>query len=883
MMAMGENKFVENPDKKPAPPFLSTKTIKERKLLQRRQAELKDQLKSIQKRKELEEVREKGLEDFYFFCKNVMGFKDLYEPLHRPLCEFIANPDSKRKMILIPRGHFKTTIGSISYPIWKLLRNREERIGLMSVTSDLAEDHLRELIMKIDDTRTQALYSHELPPSFTWPLRRGFEYRCPRRGSKVGPSLYACGVESSETGRHFSTIIIDDMVNDQNTRNRAQLERIWDWFGRQGSVLDSDGEFLVIGCLTGDSKVLMGDGVWKEIKDIKAGEEVWTQNEGKAEKKLVEGMWPQGKAEIAEVNTTTASIRATLDHPFLVLRGKTEWFEKPEYVKVRDLKKGDKIITAFSFEGECDKQTIGERLSERQYTRESVTASDMWLFGFILGDGWVVKSKKRHHGFSISQGEDSSLNDKVITKASEWCKVEPRYIEDCRYYRFECAQAARELESLGLSGSAQTKRIPEWVYRQPIKHKKAFLKGLLDADGTKLSTGNGYRIELANRDLINDVYFLAITSGVRPTSICYRERLCQPPCSPFPVTSTTWSLGLNFLRRKAYHDFAWERVVSIDKSGDKEDVYDLSIEGNHNYIANGIVSHNTRWHWGDPYGRLQEKKDWEKMILSATTKSGSLIFPTVFSKKFLEEKRRDQGDYRYSCFYENNPSGAGLNPFDIKRFSWVDYRERHPDAYRYLLIDPATTTNEWSHPTGIVIGDALAKEKTFVVTECIREKLEPDSLVNRIIGLCKKHDPYEIVIEADSAHKIFVSWLKREFAKKKLSYHIHSMKNPVKIGRETRTINTLQPRVHNGEVVFADNMIGREMLLEEFQSFPRGKSDDLVMALSAVLVVTYPRGYEKPKRKRIDRRTAIFNNIIARNGTANRKKRPVPRTRLRLY
>jgi predicted phage terminase large subunit-like protein len=538
MMAMGENKFVENPDKKPAPPFLSTKTIKERKLLQRRQAELKDQLKSIQKRKELEEVREKGLEDFYFFCKNVMGFKDLYEPLHRPLCEFIANPDSKRKMILIPRGHFKTTIGSISYPIWKLLRNREERIGLMSVTSDLAEDHLRELIMKIDDTRTQALYSHKLPPSSTWPLRRGFEYRCPRRGSKVGPSLYACGVESSETGRHFSTIIIDDMVNDQNTRNRAQLERIWDWFSRQGSVLDSDGEFLVLG---------------------------------------------------------------------------------------------------------------------------------------------------------------------------------------------------------------------------------------------------------------------------------------------------------------------------------------------------------TRWHWGDPYGRLQEKKDWEKMILSATTKSGSLIFPTVFSKEFLEEKRRDQGDYRYSCFYENNPSGAGLNPFDIKRFSWVDYRERHPDAHRYLLIDPATTTNEWSHPTGIVIGDALAKEKTFVVTECIREKLEPDSLVNRIIGLCKKHDPYEIVIEADSAHKIFVSWLKREFAKKKLSYHIHSMKNPVKIGRETRTINTLQPRVHNGEVVFADNMIGREMLLEEFQSFPRGKSDDLVMALSAVLVVTYPRGYEKPKRKRIDRRTAIFNNIIARNGTANRKKRPVPRTRLRLY
>ncbi|PJE73225.1 MAG: hypothetical protein COV00_00990, partial [Candidatus Tagabacteria bacterium CG10_big_fil_rev_8_21_14_0_10_40_13] len=35
----------------------------------------------------------------------------------------------------------------------------------------------------------------------------------------------------------------------------------------------------------------------------------------------------------------------------------------------------------------------------------------------------------------------------------------------------------------------------------------------------------------------------------------------------------------------------WDEIVSIEPTGEKQ-VYDLSIEGMHNFVANGIVAHN---------------------------------------------------------------------------------------------------------------------------------------------------------------------------------------------------------------------------------------------------------------------------------------------------
>jgi hypothetical protein len=64
----------------------------------------------------------------YVFYRDVLGYLDLYEPLHRPLCDFVQVP--QKRLLLLPRGHFKSTIISVSYPLWLLAKVPDTRVLL---------------------------------------------------------------------------------------------------------------------------------------------------------------------------------------------------------------------------------------------------------------------------------------------------------------------------------------------------------------------------------------------------------------------------------------------------------------------------------------------------------------------------------------------------------------------------------------------------------------------------------------------------------------------------------------------------------------------------------------------------------------------------------
>lgn len=68
------------------------------------------------------------LDDFWEFSNEIIGWKDLYEPLHKPLCDFVQNNPDKKKLILLPRGHLKSSVVTVGYPLWRIARNPKERI-----------------------------------------------------------------------------------------------------------------------------------------------------------------------------------------------------------------------------------------------------------------------------------------------------------------------------------------------------------------------------------------------------------------------------------------------------------------------------------------------------------------------------------------------------------------------------------------------------------------------------------------------------------------------------------------------------------------------------------------------------------------------------------
>lgn len=225
----------------------SFNTEKRLKELETRITSLSKQQENLDQQIELIELKERALDDFYFFCKEVMGFRELYEPLHRPLCNLISNPNIKRKLILLPRGHFKTTIISICFPLWRLARDQNERVALCSATDGKAEENLEEIIDRAARDRFQCLFGDSVGSPDKWPKCRKDQVRIRRRGSQTGPSIAAYGVDSSEVGRHFSLMLLDDIVNQDKVNTQNSRDNVWTWFGRQLSVLDPNCEMIVIG------------------------------------------------------------------------------------------------------------------------------------------------------------------------------------------------------------------------------------------------------------------------------------------------------------------------------------------------------------------------------------------------------------------------------------------------------------------------------------------------------------------------------------------------------------------------------------------------------------------------------------------------------------
>ncbi|HEC66422.1 MAG TPA: hypothetical protein ENI23_14135 [bacterium] len=82
--------------------------------------------------------------DLYFLTKNVLGYKELDDEPHVEVCQYLETPESK-KLLLLPRGTFKTTIGTIAKTIQEIIKNPNIRILIFSETYSQSRAFLSEI------------------------------------------------------------------------------------------------------------------------------------------------------------------------------------------------------------------------------------------------------------------------------------------------------------------------------------------------------------------------------------------------------------------------------------------------------------------------------------------------------------------------------------------------------------------------------------------------------------------------------------------------------------------------------------------------------------------------------------------------------------------
>ena len=85
-------------------------------------------------------------QNFYEFSRDVVGWPDIYEPLHRKVCNFVEdNIRKKYLLIMLPRGTFKSSIITIGYTLYRIAKNPNERILIANATYPMACQFLSQI------------------------------------------------------------------------------------------------------------------------------------------------------------------------------------------------------------------------------------------------------------------------------------------------------------------------------------------------------------------------------------------------------------------------------------------------------------------------------------------------------------------------------------------------------------------------------------------------------------------------------------------------------------------------------------------------------------------------------------------------------------------
>ena len=369
-----------------------------------------------------------------------------------------------------------------------------------------------------------------------------------------------------------------------------------------------------IGCLTADTKVFLNPRGAVNIRDVKPNDWVYALdlNSMQTVKRRVSGVVETGIKPVFKLTTENfREIKATANHPFLAL-GRPAFSKQWQltWKPLEALEPGDYIALTQGLPDEgkshsIDYQPVLTKTKIRPRIPQETSEDLMWLLGCYLGDGYLERVKNgamRRVYFAVP--ESDSARPKLISLLQSIFGLNWKPKGIC--VTVSSAILAEFFVHLGLAGTAHEKSIPRWVFRLPRRQKLAFIEGYLAADGhVRQRTGKDGKLygqitfASCNRALLEDLKLLMISCGLNPLKISSysRERVLL---NQYKGVYTTHYLNLPLrdlerIRHKPATQAGVEfvRILSVEPLGE-EAVYDIEVEGAHNFVANGLVVHNSR-------------------------------------------------------------------------------------------------------------------------------------------------------------------------------------------------------------------------------------------------------------------------------------------------
>ena len=323
-------------------------------------------------------------------------------------------------------------------------------------------------------------------------------------------------------------------------------------------------------------------------------------------------------------------------------------------------------------------------------------------------------------------------------------------------------------------------------------------------------------------------------------------------------------------------EFTTDAVRSVELTGEEE-VFDVQIDRTENFIANGLVSHNTWWHDDDLAGRLQtamatddEADQFELVKYPAVAESdeyldydtdlivydeppvngrplrakGEPLHPERYDLVKLNRIKKTIPARFWAALYQQNPV-----PDDGAYFTKENFRRGQPPQLRnsniFVAFDFAISEKKQNDYTVGVVGLQDYDDVLHVVDMVRFKSGDGMFIVESILNLCQKwYSPHlQLGFEDGQIFRAIETLLKKRMRERRF-YPSSVLLKPItdKMARA----RPLQGRMQQGMVSFSDSAEWYEGARAEMLRFPAGVHDDQVDALAWMATMAVNK--EPPRR-----------------------------------
>lgn len=193
--------------------------------------------------KALIEVLKKSFKgSLYATCKYLLGYKDINWRTHGDMIRALEE-QTTRKLIVMPRGTFKSSIGCVGYPIWLLMKDPNLRILIDSEVYSNSKNFLREIKAHMHSKLITELFGDWMGS----PWGEGELTIKQRTIQRKEASITCGGIGTVKVGQHYDVIIGDDLNSGNNSETPEGCEKVYKHYQMNTSILEPGGTYVVIG------------------------------------------------------------------------------------------------------------------------------------------------------------------------------------------------------------------------------------------------------------------------------------------------------------------------------------------------------------------------------------------------------------------------------------------------------------------------------------------------------------------------------------------------------------------------------------------------------------------------------------------------------------